>query len=70
MQCYSICKTNSEKVEEVMEQEVVQTRFTDAKGAVEDLCRNLKKQPELYNCLILKNSRRFTTALFSLHLIR
>lgn len=35
-----------------MEQEVAQTKLTNPKDAVDDLCRHLKKQPELYNCII------------------
>lgn len=35
-----------------MEQEVVQTKLSDSKSAVDDLCRHLNKQPELYNCVI------------------
>ena len=39
-----------------MEQEVVQTKSIDPKNAVDDLCRHLKKQPELYNCIIFFTS--------------
>ncbi len=35
-----------------MSQEVVQTKFTDAKTAADDLCNHLKNQPDLYNCVI------------------
>ena len=35
-----------------MEQEVVQTKFTEPKNAAENLCLQLKRQPESYNCVI------------------
>lgn len=35
-----------------MEQEVVQTRLTDSKYAADDLCKQLRNQPESYNCII------------------
>ena len=35
-----------------MEQEVVQTKLTDSKSAVDDLCKHLRNQPAHYNCII------------------
>ena len=35
-----------------MEQDVVQTKFTDAKNAADDLCKQLRTQPDVYNCVI------------------
>ena len=35
-----------------MEQEVVQTKLTDSKYAADDLCKQLRNQPESYNCII------------------
>lgn len=35
-----------------MEQEVAQTKLSDVKNAVEDLCRHLRNQPVHYNCVI------------------
>ena len=35
-----------------MEQEVVQTKFTEPKNAADDLCKQLRNQLELYNCVI------------------
>ena len=35
-----------------MEQEVVQTKFTDPLNVANDLCKQLRNQPETYNCVI------------------
>ena len=35
-----------------MEQEVVQTKFTEPKNAADNLCNQLRGQPETYNCII------------------
>ena len=35
-----------------MVQEVVQTKLTDPKHAADELCKQLRNQPESYNCVI------------------